>query len=531
MAMERKTGTRWPGLIVATLLVAGVSLMAVTASTVATGQPATAESTPFPTATPPSLGTPVANNGDGPRVIEQRLIALPDNPRILSLSPDGRRFATIAVDDAQSLCVHDAVTLIEERCLGEDFGMLSQETIVWSPDGTRLAFTENSPVTFNDSDFRVWDISTGELTNLTDDRFEGGLPIFENDRSPGMAPVHADILPAWSPDGHTLAFVRSSIDAAGLRGTGIYRVAAAGGEPELVLRVSLEEPLMVYFNLFWSVNSHLIYTVGHADQDHPDNGIWRVGADGSDPRQLVGTEDPERGYPVVQRVSPRGDRAVGVYLAELGSGRGRGSSFVLVDLATGAVEPIEVPGSTDPDIAAPTNVGFSPDGGSLLLGTRFTDPDQQVLIRSVDDGSETLLLTGVNVTTATRSFAQGIDWIRAETVYLATSPFTGLLLTLDGVPTDPLPATPEPRPLITPTLVPVDFTVGLTVIVNDDGVPLRAAPSTDAPVVLDLAQGTPLTIIGPAREAGGFLWWPVEEPESGTIGYVRVEFLSAASAE
>ena len=38
-----------------------------------------------------------------------------------------------------------------------------------------------------------------------------------------------------------------------------------------------------------------------------------------------------------------------------------------------------------------------------------------------------------------------------------------------------------------------------------------------------------VTILAPAEEGGGFTWWPVKVDSTGMIGYVRAEFLSAAS--
>ena len=59
---------------------------------------------------------------------------------------------------------------------------------------------------------------------------------------------------------------------------------------------------------------------------------------------------------------------------------------------------------------------------------------------------------------------------------------------------------------------------------------LRAAPSRDAPLVLELARGTPVEVIGPAEEGDGFVWWPVREGQTRTIGYVRAEFLSLTAS-
>lgn len=71
------------------------------------------------------------------------------------------------------------------------------------------------------------------------------------------------------------------------------------------------------------------------------------------------------------------------------------------------------------------------------------------------------------------------------------------------------------------------FEVGASAVVNDD-VNLRAAPSPDAAVVAALPRGAEVTIIAAAVEGGGFTWWPVTDPATGTIGYLRMEFLSPA---
>ena len=68
-----------------------------------------------------------------------------------------------------------------------------------------------------------------------------------------------------------------------------------------------------------------------------------------------------------------------------------------------------------------------------------------------------------------------------------------------------------------------DISVGSIVIVNDDSVPLRAAPSTDALIVARLSERARLSVIAPAELAEGFVWWPVKESLTGTIGYVRSE--------
>lgn len=78
----------------------------------------------------------------------------------------------------------------------------------------------------------------------------------------------------------------------------------------------------------------------------------------------------------------------------------------------------------------------------------------------------------------------------------------------DGVPV------PEPT-------APATIQAGTVVVVTEDSVTLRSAASTSSEIVAVLQQGTELLAIGPA-EAG---WVPVEDPITGTSGYVAEPYL------
>lgn len=78
----------------------------------------------------------------------------------------------------------------------------------------------------------------------------------------------------------------------------------------------------------------------------------------------------------------------------------------------------------------------------------------------------------------------------------------------------------------TPTSGPI--TTGTTVVTTDDGVRLREEPSTSADIVDELPAGTELVVTGPAGEAEGISWLPVENPATGDIGFVAAEFVRAA---
>jgi hypothetical protein len=69
------------------------------------------------------------------------------------------------------------------------------------------------------------------------------------------------------------------------------------------------------------------------------------------------------------------------------------------------------------------------------------------------------------------------------------------------------------------------FAAGDVVITNDDA-NLRVLPSTDAQIAETVVKGTKLVILGASVEAEGFVWWPVSDPSTHAIGWIRAEFIA-----
>ncbi len=100
-------------------------------------------------------------------------------------SPDGSQFVfTVFADGNNELAIVDVEsTDIERKIALDDIGAITSPA--WSPDGQFIAF---SGLKGGVSDIYVWDVVTGALRQLTEDK-------------------HADLQPTWSPDGSTIAFV------------------------------------------------------------------------------------------------------------------------------------------------------------------------------------------------------------------------------------------------------------------------------------------------------------------------------------
>ncbi|MDP9369658.1 MAG: S8 family serine peptidase [Chloroflexota bacterium] len=73
-----------------------------------------------------------------------------------------------------------------------------------------------------------------------------------------------------------------------------------------------------------------------------------------------------------------------------------------------------------------------------------------------------------------------------------------------------------------------DASAAGTIVVTVDAVNLRAAPSRQATVVVELAAGTPLTVTAATVLAEGLAWVPVVTADGLLTGYVAADFLAPA---
>ena len=353
-----------------------------------------------------------------------------EETQLLSLSPDGKWFFSLMLD---SICIFDAASLAEKVCSSWNTS-LDPKSIAWAPDSQRIAFAENLAV-LTESDIWVFDISAGKLNNITNDGLEGDLTTSRQRAKSEVTEINLDSLPAWSPDGKTLVFVRSTYGDT--KQTILCTIPAAGGEVTKLVIADSKHSLAVWRAMRWTPDGkNILFTITILEETTDKNGIWIVDKNGDNYKQLV-KEKEGWGYPALYDVSAKGDKAlIGYPRAITRADFNPNLSFYeLLDLKTGSLTPLKETSteqtSSQPKFYSPTQVTFSPDGSKILYHYKQEVGDQptpQLVIRDVDGTGEEVLgswpiYIGDDVGTT-------LFWARNDTVYLMTGPGMGFLYTL-----------------------------------------------------------------------------------------------------
>lgn len=357
----------------------------------------------------PPVATPAASAG-ADQLANQRVVDL-EGGQPLALSPDGRRLAVIfqKEDHTMNLCADDPVTLTEMRCATYSGKSIARDTVVWSPDGTKLAFTEDV-ASFNEPDIWVFDAEAGTINDLTDDGLAGRHGLLDT----GTA---LDLAPAWSPDGTRLVFARGvktgeNADGDNIETATLEQINAAGGQPTTIATVATQR-LAIVSGVRWMKDNTILYSI-RLPEDDPANGLWMVAATGGTPRQLVSASEHGDTEAVLVGVS---ERQMAIIMLDYGR-------FGLVDLATGQID--QLPPATDtthPVLA----VAFSPDGTQLLFTTA-----EGLVVRDLATGQDHDLGT-TERPIGSRVAGGGLAWATNNLVCAPSAGSTALLIELQAV--------------------------------------------------------------------------------------------------
>jgi Tol biopolymer transport system component len=184
-------------------------------------------------------------------------------------APDGRRIAfirteksprpraTIRIAQVFGGPEQEVTELAPEECY-------KHGTLSWSPDGEWLAFADKAK---EDDPFSLYIVSTetGEKRKIT---------------SVGTG-FYGDAVPAFSPDGKSLAFVRLRNYSIG----DVYVMPVAARQPR-----QLTHDGAAFFGLSWTADGkELVFSSDRTG----DARLWRIAASGGTPRPLLGIGGPD----------------------------------------------------------------------------------------------------------------------------------------------------------------------------------------------------------------------------------------------
>lgn len=260
-----------------------------------------------------------------------RLTTNPEADTSPTWSPDGRQIAFLRTSDAAAgFFLIPALGGLERKvadALPNRVGVNSPY-VAWTPDSKTLVLADRMSADEPVSLF-VLALETGERRRLT-------------------APprnTFGDGSPAISPDGKTVAFVRTE----SLSVQDIYRIGLRGGEPK---RVTFDNRRI--FGMTWNRrNGDLLFTSGRGGPDR----LWRIPASGGAPRPVIGM--PEIASLIA--ISPQGNRlAFTRWLLDTNVWR-----FSLDPTHSSGIQPVRLIASTRLD----QGPQYSPDGERIAFAS------------------------------------------------------------------------------------------------------------------------------------------------------------------
>lgn len=200
-----------------------------------------------------------------------RLTETDEDEHSPSWSPDGSRLAFARCDDGGCTIFMVPAGGGEELPIA-DLKPMHVRDLVWSPDGTRLALSARRG-TRGSYGLILLPLDTRQPLRLTE--------------SPASPP--GDLDPAWSSDGLSLAFVRTTVDGR----QDVCIVLAEGGE---VRRLAREQQGVT--GLDWTSDGR---SVVYAANREGASGLWRVGVGGGTPTWVAVGDGGEVYQPSVAR--------------------------------------------------------------------------------------------------------------------------------------------------------------------------------------------------------------------------------------
>jgi len=335
-----------------------------------------------------------------------------------SLSPDGR---SILAYSQVSVSVYDAKSLDERADFLVERGLSDPNSVAWSPDGRRIAFTDNFFVYMMEPDILLIDLDRGELRNLTEDD-ASKVPMSGSERQSALV----DVTPVWAPDGGTLIFQRMLRKQSMTMEARFFRLPAEGGIPEPVSGVLAQGLNIVSLKLEYPTG-RFIYSFTNPRGDPEDAGLWILDSANPQLRQILSNIRIGIRFTALADISFRGGEALIFYpdrLQSQGQATGGERVFALLDLESGKRRDL-VPG-TGSNRERCVNATLSPAGTKVMYLYRNRETEKTILaVRDILGGTEKKLLElddtfpGIVRTNGLLGMT-GLDWATDDTVMVVS---------------------------------------------------------------------------------------------------------------
>ncbi len=266
--------------------------------------------------------------------------------------------------------------------------------VTFSPDGRRIAFVRHSVLRQEQALMTANADGSGDEKTLATRSEKDGA---------GFATRRADVGPAWSPDGRSIAVSAWSIDQGKLRGE-IDLVDSDGGEPKPLgsMRWSKVQ------GIAWLPNGRFLVVAGIPLDSTSGSQIWRVPADGGAPSRITNDATSYSGVSLSADGSKLATRQVTIS-SSLWSRPldGGGEPRMLIPSSAAAINDVQV--SDDGSIFYETRRGeestlnrLDPGGADPLplsqggvwwSGEQVSRDGKTIVVRSRRPGGEVVLLT------------------------------------------------------------------------------------------------------------------------------------------
>ena len=323
------------------------------------------------------------------------------------LAPDGSRFAYVNRDE---LCLY-SLSGEKGNCVTLDsHSNMDLETVRWSPDSKKLAFSEDFLISFRDSDIWLYDTETNTVKDMTPAP-NRELNFIANNKSTVIFTV--DLVPQWSPDSQFIYFIRYTFNRPATARAKFFKVSITDGTTEEVAAVKTNFAISTYAFALSPDGSQIAHNVYSLDSSK--DSTWYLDLTTQDDKFAAAAI--EGTAPWAYQYSPDGNYVLSIGIDNKGGGLGirkpETSAIYTLPVSGGRQQQLNTEsyvfaagwGQTGSDLAYTTFDQLNPDkeglyitsapgqAGELVLPGRFIAPTPRVRIPINWAANNTVLLS------------------------------------------------------------------------------------------------------------------------------------------